>query len=98
MSDACDAVGTGLLITGVGAAVGLAMYKVGTVTGSISEAISIGVDLYEGKYKNALVRGLNGFVASKFWKIINSGYDKSDMFLQKALDKMTDSFTSLLIE
>lgn len=42
------------------------MYKVGTVAGSISEAISIGVDLYEGKYKNALVRGLNGFVASKF--------------------------------
>ena len=60
--------GTGLLITGVGAGAGAALYKSGTIAGSVGDAINIGVDLYEGKYKNALVRGLNGFVASKFGK------------------------------
>lgn len=78
MSDACDAVETGLLITGVGTAVGLAMYKAGTIAGSVGDLINIGVDLYEEKYENALVRGLNGFVSSKFEKIIKTSSDKAD--------------------
>ena len=98
VSDACDAVGTGLLITGVGAGAGAALYKSGTIAGSAGDLISIGVDLYEGKYKNALVRGLNGFVSSKFEKIIKTSSDKADKFIQKSLDKLTDSFTNSLIE
>ena len=54
------------------------MYKTGTIAGSVGDLINIGVDLYDEKYENALVRGLNGFVSSKFEKIIKTSSDKAD--------------------
>lgn len=89
ISDACDAVGTGLLITGVGA--GAALYKAGTIAGYMSDGINIVVDVYEGKYQNGIER-MTANIAS--WVIsnkINTKNNEVDMFLQKAVDKLLDS-------
>ena len=90
VSDACDAVGTGLLVTGVGTAAGGVLYKAGTIAGSVSDAINIGVDLYEGKYFNAFSRAANSFVSGLFSKKIKTSIERVDLFMQKGIDKVTD--------
>ena len=96
VSDACDAVGTGLLITGVGAGAGAALYKSGTIAGSVGDAINIGVDIYEGKYKNTFTRVSNSVASYFFGYKIGSG--NGGDFMKKALDKLTDTFTNFLLE
>lgn len=96
VSDACDAAGTGLLITGVGAGAGAALYKSGTIAGSVGDAINIGVDIYEGKYKNTFTRVSNSVASYFFGYKIGSG--NGGDFMKKALDKLTDTFTNFLLE
>lgn len=100
VSDACDAAGTGFLIAGAGtlngavAAAGIALYKAGTIAGSVSDAINIGVDFYEGKYKNAVNRIVSGISSEIFSHKIRTGNDRADNFAKKALDKITDTIIS----
>ena len=98
VSDACDAVGTGLLITGVGAAAGGVLYKAGTIAGSVSDAINIGVDLYERKYENAVNRIVSGISSEIFSHKIHTGNGKADNFAKKAFDKITDTIISVTIK
>ena len=98
VSDACDAVGTGLLITGVGAAAGSALYKTGTIAGSVGDVINIGVDLYEGKYKSAFVRFGNSVVTIPLVNKIHKMSNYADLYIKKAVDKLTDVFVNKTIE
>jgi len=98
VSDACDATGTLCITTGGGAAVGGTLYGAGTVAGYVSDAINIGVDIYEGKYKNAGIRILNGIVSTKFENMVKTGKKTADMLIQKSIDKTFDFTTNLTIE
>ncbi len=98
VSDACDATGTLCIATGGGAAVGGILYEAGTVAGYVSDAINIGVDIYEGKYKNAGIRILNGIVSTKFENMVKTGKKTADMLIQKSIDKTFDFTTNLTIE
>ncbi len=92
VSDACDATGTLCIATGGGAAVGGILYEAGTVAGYVSDAINIGVDIYEGKYKNAGLRiagSLTGGVLSKSIRFMDK--NESDMF-GKVIDKKVDEY------
>lgn len=104
VSDACDAAGTGFLIAGAGtlngavAAAGIALYKAGTIAGSVSDAINIGVDFYEGKYKNAFVRFGNSVVTIPLVNKIHKMSNYADLYIKKAVDKLTDVFVNKTIE
>ncbi len=98
VSDACDATGTLCITTGGGAAVGGILYEAGTVAGYVSDAINIGVDIYEGKYINAFNRTANDFVSGIFGHKMRTGLDKVDQLLQKGIDKLTDTFTNKTLQ
>jgi hypothetical protein len=104
VSDACDAAGTGFLIAGAGtlngavAAAGIALYKAGTIAGSISDAVNIGVDLYEGRYKSAFVRFGNSVITIPLVNKIRKMPNNADLYIKKAVDKLTDAYGNKIIE
>lgn len=96
LSDACDIAGTAFLMTGVGAEAGGVLYVVGTVSGGIGDVVNIGLDIYEGKHRNVMIKVLNGVASYFFGSKLNDG--KSGDFMRKALDKTTDTITNKMIE
>ena len=96
LSDACDIAGTAFLMTGVGAEAGGVLYVVGTVSGGIGDVVNIGLDIYEGKHRNVMLKVLNGVASYFFGSKLNDG--KSGDFMRKALDKTTDTITNKMIE
>ena len=91
VSDVCDATAVGLAVTGVNMPVAAGMAKIGTVAGSISDGINIVVDVYEGKYQNGIKRMTADFTGWVISNKIHTHNKESDMFLQKAVDKLFDS-------
>ena len=87
----CDATAVGLAVTGVNMPVAAGMAKIGTVAGSISDGINIVVDVYEGKYQNGIKRMTADFTGWVISNKIHTHNKESDMFLQKAVDKLFDS-------
>ena len=90
ISDVCDATAVGLAVTGVNMPVAVGMAKVGTIAGTISDGVNVGVDLYEGKYRNFIVRSL-GVVAGYGVGKLNIGSKRVNIVVDKVLDKIIDN-------
>ena len=98
VSDGADGVACGMAITGIGMAMAPECKLVGTLTGAASDIINIGVDLCEGKKKNAIIRaiGLTSGIISP--RTPGSGSSQINIITETTIDKTIDAATNKSIE
>ena len=94
VSNVSDGLGVASLATPVTAPAAPYLLGAGKVAGSLSDGINVGIDFYDGKYKNAII-GVVGIAAGEilppFIKTGNASIDKvTGVEVDKAIDIITN--------
>ena len=89
ISDVCDATAVGLAVTGVNMPVAGGLATVGTIFGTSSDFISMGIDLYEEDYSKVGVQ-FAGIVVGMAIGKIKTKVQRVNILIDKLSDKIID--------
>ena len=98
ISDVCDATAVGLAVTGVGLPAAGALAKAGTVAGTVSDGINIGVDLYEGKNFKAGVRIIGNLVSYNMSRITKTNNPRFEIVKNIFFDEIVNYIANKIVE
>lgn len=98
LSDASDVAAVGSTLSGVGIGAAPILYTIGRVAGTASDLINIGVELYEGRKGNALIRVAGATAGFLLQASLETKLKSVNNLSGAALDKVLDKSVEVVID